>query len=182
MTTKGDLSRARASLERERLRLRSSIVDLDNARHAMTRERQAALVALRELGAALGDLDWSDAEPLARIVERLGAAMQARLAASGGGGGERSSATRAPITPPSTAAPLRRPSPAAAPRPLRPTALPQIEHRCLIVRAEHRGTLGYRATCTCGWRSAVESTEPGAVLAGEAHDRRFLGVGSLGAL
>jgi hypothetical protein len=146
------LVRAQAELRAGQERLRAD-------RLAMERERLMAVVALRELCERYGDNSWTDETALATIIEvHLGRPL-ARLAAD--------------RRPEAMAYESRGDRLAPAPAPLRPTVVPTITHRCLIVDADDRGVPGKRATCTCGWRSAVERDERSAILAGERHRDRF---------
>lgn len=157
MSSKAELKRVRMSLERERLRLNDDKLQIEKARRALTRERAEAVAALRVLCERYGDNAWDDETALATIIEiHLGRPL-ARLVI------DVRAATDAP--PP--------PARVVAPAPLRPTPVPSITHRCLIVDADDRGVLGRRATCVCGWRSAVERDERSAILAGERHRDRF---------
>lgn len=149
--TKAEERRVRASLERARVKLKERQLELETAERTLAREREDfrkeradALVLLRLLCEQRGlAFDWEDEVPLVEVIERLFPVQ--------------------PVVP----------VPEASPRPLRPTPLPTIEHRLVVVPAQDRTRRGYGARCTCGWVSAVEATEEGALLAAGAHDARM---------
>lgn len=183
MTTKADIKRVRLSLQAERLNLRQLALELNEQRRAITRERAIVIAVLRIACERHGDNDWSEDQPLDRIIQehllapverkidrrarRIGD-LTRQLAES-----EASARVTARVTPAPQPATARHDPPRPVPRPLRPTPVPIQEHRCVVVRAQDRSGLGHRARCLCGWASATVPDQAVAARDGDLHAQRF---------
>lgn len=162
--TKANDRRVKMSLEQTRQALKAESLDLEKRRREYGRERELVVAALRLLTGRYGDDSWTDETPLPTVLEhhlarplerQLAevrahvAGLEARLARDGA----RTSAVRS----------------APTPTPLRPTVVPPTTHKVLVVPAELRGERGFRANCTCGWRSPLWQAEDGALVGADTH-------------
>jgi hypothetical protein len=143
---KSELKRVRASLERERLRLKDEALQVEQARRSLLREREDALTRLRILSERYGLPDWSDDRPLGAIIELLAAGL-----------------------PPPQPPVVRLPERAQRSFVRQVMALPEPVNRLTLERSGS----GVRAVCDCGWKSTWLSREAEALAAAEGHERRL---------
>jgi hypothetical protein len=158
--------RIKQSLERERLRLKDEALALDKRRREINRERDEVIVLLRVLCERWGDNDWLDDLPLAEIiaehleaplVEHL-AEVHRRLDTLQGA----VSKVQEPPARPHQAPPVARPAPPPAPG--------EPVHRVLVTSARGTRIDGWRANCTCSWRTGVCMNEDDAIRLGQEHE------------